>query len=209
MSMTDPDSRLPHPHPQRPAVPTTTWSTCPHPTSRRSSRASCASRATSRSTPTEPARVGQVLRVTLKYTEDRQPVIHGPQAHLHARPPHVRGLAARCRKVHGGMGTTIMSTSQRRDDRPRRAPAGRRRRARGVRVVIGHEPHRTSSPSQCPSGVEVSIEPGAGAREGPQGRARRAHRARHDRGAGGRPDAGHAAPPTAASTARCTASPAA
>ena len=48
-------------------------------------------------------------------------------------------------KVHGGMGTTIMSTSQRRHDRPRGPRSGRRRRGRGGGLVaamsrIGRKP---------------------------------------------------------------------
>ena len=34
---------------------------------------SCASRATSRASQSKPARVGRMLRVRLKYTEDREP----------------------------------------------------------------------------------------------------------------------------------------
>ena len=60
---------------------------------------------------TEPARVGQVLRVRLKYTEDRAPVISGmkrvskPGRRTYADHAHIP-------KVHGGMGTVIMSTSK-------------------------------------------------------------------------------------------------
>ena len=59
----------------------------------------------------EPARVGEVLRVKLKYTEDRRSVISGLQRV--SRPgrrtySHTQELP----KVLGGMGTVIMSTSR-------------------------------------------------------------------------------------------------
>ena len=59
----------------------------------------------------EPARVGEVLRVKLKYTEDRRSVISGLQRV--SRPgrrtyTHTGELP----KVLGGMGTVIMSTSK-------------------------------------------------------------------------------------------------
>jgi small subunit ribosomal protein S8 len=59
---------------------------------------------------TEPARVGEVLRVRLKYTEDRKPVITGMQRV--SRPGRRTYVAAgEIPKVLGGMGTTIVSTS--------------------------------------------------------------------------------------------------
>ena len=59
----------------------------------------------------EPARVGQNLRVTLKYTEDRKPVIAGMQrVSRPGRREYVR--AQEVPKVQGGMGTTIVSTSR-------------------------------------------------------------------------------------------------
>ena len=60
---------------------------------------------------TEPGRVGQVLRVRLKYTEGRQPVISGmsrvsrPGRRTYVDHGHIP-------KVQGGMGTTIVSTSR-------------------------------------------------------------------------------------------------
>jgi len=59
----------------------------------------------------EPARVGEVLRVKLKYTEDRRSVISGLQRV--SRPgrrtyAHTQELP----KVLGGMGTVIMTTSR-------------------------------------------------------------------------------------------------
>ena len=59
----------------------------------------------------EPARVGQTLRVKLKYTEDRRSVISGlkrvstPGRRTYA---HSREVP----KVLGGMGTVIVSTSR-------------------------------------------------------------------------------------------------
>jgi small subunit ribosomal protein S8 len=59
---------------------------------------------------TEPARVGEVLRVTLKYTEDRKPVISGMErVSRPGRRTYVN--ATEIPKVLGGMGTAIMSTS--------------------------------------------------------------------------------------------------
>ncbi len=59
----------------------------------------------------EPGRVGQVLRVTLKYTEDRRPVISG-MARV-SKPGRRQYVAAgEVPKVQGGMGTTIVSTSR-------------------------------------------------------------------------------------------------
>ena len=59
----------------------------------------------------EAARVGRVLRVRLKYTEDRKPVIQGIQrVSRPGRREYVQ--AGTVPKVQGGMGTTIISTSQ-------------------------------------------------------------------------------------------------
>jgi small subunit ribosomal protein S8 len=59
----------------------------------------------------EPARVGRVLRVQLKYTEDRKPVIQGIERV--SRPGRRRYVeAGTVPKVQGGMGTTIVSTSR-------------------------------------------------------------------------------------------------
>ena len=59
----------------------------------------------------EPARVGQSLRVTLKYTPQRKPVIEGMQRV--SKPGRREYVTAReVPKVQGGMGTTIVSTSR-------------------------------------------------------------------------------------------------
>jgi small subunit ribosomal protein S8 len=59
---------------------------------------------------TESARVGEVLRVVLKYTEDRKPVITGMErVSRPGRRTYVN--AGEIPKVLGGMGTAIMSTS--------------------------------------------------------------------------------------------------
>jgi small subunit ribosomal protein S8 len=59
----------------------------------------------------EPARVGQVLRVRLKYTEDRKPVITGLERV--SKPGRREYVGADdVPKVLGGMGTTILSTSR-------------------------------------------------------------------------------------------------
>jgi ribosomal protein S8 len=58
----------------------------------------------------EAARVGRVLRVRLKYTEDRKPVIQGiERVSRPGRRQYVE--AGTIPKVQGGMGTTIVSTS--------------------------------------------------------------------------------------------------
>jgi small subunit ribosomal protein S8 len=60
---------------------------------------------------TEPARVGQILRVRLKYTENRAPVIEGMRRV--SRPGRRTYVAAsQIPKVLGGMGTAIVSTSR-------------------------------------------------------------------------------------------------
>ena len=59
----------------------------------------------------EPGRVGRTLRVELKYTEDRKPVIQGIQrVSTPGRRTYVQADAVP--KVQGGMGTTIVSTSR-------------------------------------------------------------------------------------------------
>jgi small subunit ribosomal protein S8 len=60
---------------------------------------------------TEAGRVGQVLRIRLKYTEGRQPVISGmSRVSKPGRRTYVnRGEIP---KVQGGMGTAIISTSK-------------------------------------------------------------------------------------------------
>jgi small subunit ribosomal protein S8 len=55
--------------------------------------------------------VGQVLKVVLKYTDDRKPVISG-MARV-SKPGRRNYVAAgEVPKVQGGMGTTIVSTSR-------------------------------------------------------------------------------------------------
>ena len=59
----------------------------------------------------EPARVGEVLRVKLKYTDDRRSVISGLQRV--SRPGRRNYTHSReVPKVLGGMGTVIVSTSR-------------------------------------------------------------------------------------------------
>ena len=59
----------------------------------------------------EQGRVGQMLTVTLKYTEDRKPVIEGMARVSKPGRRHYVG-AGEVPKVQGGMGTTIISTSR-------------------------------------------------------------------------------------------------
>ena len=59
----------------------------------------------------EPAAVGEVVRVRLKYTQDRSPVITGIQrVSRPGRRTYVQ--ANEIPKVLGGMGTAIVSTSR-------------------------------------------------------------------------------------------------
>jgi len=58
----------------------------------------------------EAGRVGEVIKVQLRYTEDRSPVISGMQRV--SRPGRRRYVpTGDVPRVFGGMGTTIMSTS--------------------------------------------------------------------------------------------------
>jgi small subunit ribosomal protein S8 len=58
----------------------------------------------------EPTKVGEVIRIQLKYTEDRRPVISGLQRV--SRPGRRRYVAHEgVPRVQGGMGTAIVSTS--------------------------------------------------------------------------------------------------
>ena len=58
----------------------------------------------------EPARVGEVIRIQLKYTDDRHPVISGMRRV--SRPGRRRYVGSTdIPRVQGGMGTSIVSTS--------------------------------------------------------------------------------------------------
>jgi small subunit ribosomal protein S8 len=58
----------------------------------------------------EPTRVGEAIRIDLKYTEDRTPAISGMRRV--SRPGRRRYVASDgLPKVQGGMGTAIISTS--------------------------------------------------------------------------------------------------
>jgi small subunit ribosomal protein S8 len=59
----------------------------------------------------EPGRVGQDLRIRLKYTEDRRSVIQGLERISKPGRREYVGAGA-VPKVQGGMGTTIVSTSR-------------------------------------------------------------------------------------------------
>jgi len=59
----------------------------------------------------EPGRVGEVIKVRLRYTENRDPVISGMDRV--SRPGRRRYVPKNeVPRVFGGMGTTIMSTSR-------------------------------------------------------------------------------------------------
>ena len=58
----------------------------------------------------EPAAVGEVIKIDLKYTEDRRPVISGMRrVSRPGRRQYVGG--SEVPRVQGGMGTAIISTS--------------------------------------------------------------------------------------------------
>jgi small subunit ribosomal protein S8 len=58
----------------------------------------------------EPTAVGEVIKIELKYTDERRPVISGMQRI--SRPGRRRFVARRqVPRVQGGMGTAIVSTS--------------------------------------------------------------------------------------------------
>jgi small subunit ribosomal protein S8 len=60
---------------------------------------------------TDAGRVGRVLRVKLKYTEDRKPVILGIERL--SKPGRRRYVtASEVPRIYGGMGTAIVSTSK-------------------------------------------------------------------------------------------------
>jgi small subunit ribosomal protein S8 len=79
----------------------------------------------------EPGRVGEVIKVKLRYTEDRSPVISGMERV--SRPGRRRYVPTEdVPRVFGGMGTTIMSTS-------RGVMTGHEARQRGVGgEVVAH-----------------------------------------------------------------------
>src|SRR5262245_7590991 len=58
----------------------------------------------------EPAAVGEVIRIELKYTEDRRPVISGMRRISRPGRRHYVG-GTEVPRVQGGMGTAIISTS--------------------------------------------------------------------------------------------------
>jgi small subunit ribosomal protein S8 len=79
----------------------------------------------------EPGRVGEVIKVRLRYTENRDPVISGMDRV--SRPGRRRYVPKdEVPRVFGGMGTTIMSTS-------RGVMTGHEARQRGVGgEVVAH-----------------------------------------------------------------------
>jgi small subunit ribosomal protein S8 len=58
----------------------------------------------------EPAAVGEVIKIELKYTEDRRPVISGMRRVSRPGRRHYVG-GSEVPRVQGGMGTAIISTS--------------------------------------------------------------------------------------------------
>ncbi len=114
----------------------------------------------------EPGRVGRTLRVTLKYTEDRKPVITGIERL--SRPGRRNYVAAgevpEDPRRHGDGDRLHLPRS---DDRSRRPPRRRRRRAGREGLVamsrIGKQP------IAVPDGVEITIEPELVKVKGPKG----------------------------------------
>ncbi len=84
---------------------------------------------------TEPARVGEVLRLRLKYTEARDPVISGLTARVAARAPHLRG-ERRGAEGTGRDGHRDRDHLARGHDRARGEASGCGRRGRRARLVI-------------------------------------------------------------------------
>ena len=83
---------------------------------------------------TRPPREFEALRIRLKYTEDREPVISGLKR-ISKPGRRQYATADQLPRVLGGMGTAILTTSKRRDDRQRGARAARRRRSPRPRLV--------------------------------------------------------------------------
>ena len=77
---------------------------------------------------------GEIIQIRLKYTEDRRSAITGPAARVASRPAHLRRrqVDPEGARRHGHIDRLHLA---RRDDRPRRARRGRRRRGPGAGVV--------------------------------------------------------------------------
>ena len=133
-------------------------------------------RATSRPTPSRAAtRPIDELTVTLKYADRPRARDPGHQAHLEARPAHLRQATA-CRRCSAAWASRSCPP-RRRDHQPRGRGARHRRRGALLRLVACHEPHR-KKPIALPAGVEVDGRAGARDRQGPEGRARAGRPAR-------------------------------
>ena len=114
----------------------------------------------------EPTSVGESIRINLKYTEDRDPVINGMKRI--SRPGRRRYVASTTvPRVQGGDGHCDHLHLDRRDDRSPGQGAGRRRRSDRLRLVAGppgtednHEPNG-NKPVEIPAGVTVDVALGA------------------------------------------------
>ncbi len=115
----------------------------------------------------EPGRVGRVLRVTLKYTEDRKPVILGIERLSKPGRRHYVN-AGEVPRIYGGMGTAIISTSRGVMTGHDARRAGRGRRARGEGLVAAMS-RIGKQPIPVPDGVEITIEPELVKVKGPKG----------------------------------------
>ena len=147
---------------------------------------------------------GQLIEIRLKYTEDRRSAISGPAPRLAAGPAHVRRREAHPEgaRRHGHVDRFHLPW---RDDRPRRARGGRRRRGPRAGLVRRDMSRIGRQPIPVPAGVTIAIEPGVGPRERSQRRAVRAHLTRTSASPRTASSCSSRGRPTAANTARCTA----
>ena len=111
----------------------------------------------------EPTAKGEVIRIELKYTDDRRPVISGMRRV--SRPGRRRYVAQQRRPARPGRhGHLDHLHLLRRDDRPRGQGEGRRRRSRRLRLVtceIADMSRIGNKPIQVPEGVTVDVGPAA------------------------------------------------
>ena len=82
----------------------------------------------------EPATVGEVVKITLRYTEDRRSVITGMKRV--SRPGRRRYVTHNEVPACSAAWAPRSSRLPRRDDRPRRQGQGRRRRGRCLHLVV-------------------------------------------------------------------------
>ena len=113
-------------------------------------------------------RPSEIIRVTLKYTDERRSAITGLKrvsrpGQRHLRRPYRDSQGA------GRHGDGDRVHLEGRDDRPRSPRRGRRRRGRRARVVIRSMSRIGKKPIPVPAGVTISIEPELVRVNGPKG----------------------------------------